>query len=130
MADFSPYMEPNTTVYSLDLEKLSTMRIERPEFPVLYTLIGGLMGRNIECFEDGPYNRFLGWEDARPVRPYNPLAQIHPIFFAKRTEDLPGDVPILERGEGLRHSRSTLESTALKVKPEWLRIGSCMINGI
>ncbi|MDE2835028.1 MAG: hypothetical protein OXM02_10985 [Bacteroidota bacterium] len=102
LPDFIPVSPPVVVAYSLDYERLGTTGIDGPAFPVLNTTSRGFWGRAMECFDDGPYYKYLEWEDARPVRPYDSLAQVHPTFFARRTEDLPGDVGALDRVDALR----------------------------
>ena len=91
----------NSVTYSLELERLGTSRIDDPEFPVLNRTVRGFPGREMECFEDGPYYTYLEWEDARPVRPFGAFARMHPAFFTRRTGDLPQDVPPLNRVDAL-----------------------------
>ena len=89
-----PFKQANVIAYSLDLKRLGSRRIEEPEFSRLNRIDRGTPGRQIECFGDGPYYKYLEWEDARPVRSYDSLAQLHPEFFTKRTQKLPRNVDL------------------------------------
>ncbi len=81
-------LRPTIVVNSPELQRLREIPVEWPEFPVLNAGRGGMPGRNIDCFDDGPYYTYLGSMDAMPARFDAELAQQRPEFFAERPRDL------------------------------------------
>ncbi|MXY08819.1 MAG: hypothetical protein F4058_03265 [Rhodothermaceae bacterium] len=75
-------------VYSPELRKLREFSVELPEYPVLNMGRGGLRGRNIDCFNDGPFYTYLGSMDAIPAHPNENTSKQRPEFYEKRPRDL------------------------------------------
>ena len=75
-------------VYSPELRKLREIYVELPEFPVLNAGRGGIIGRNIDCFSDGPFYTYLGSMDAIPALPNENYSKQRPEFYKKRPRDL------------------------------------------
>ncbi len=75
-------------VYSPELRKLHEIPVELPEFPVLNMGRVGLGGRNIDCFNDGPFYTYLGSMDAIPAQPNENISKQRPEFYEKRPRDL------------------------------------------
>lgn len=85
---YSPVLQPEVYAVSRDLDMLDTWQIEKPDFPGLNTLLKGKAGRSMECFADGPYYTYAEWSDALPVFTHADIAQVDPIFFKKRLQDI------------------------------------------
>ncbi len=75
-------------VYSPGLHRLREIPAEWPKFPALNVNYGGFLGRNIDCFSDGPYYTYLGSMDAMPARFDAESAQQRPEFYSERPQDL------------------------------------------
>ena len=73
----------------MDLEEFGAANIDGPKFRRLNAVFGGLPGRALACFEDGPYYSSLEWADALPIHASANTAQMHPVFFDERMVDLP-----------------------------------------
>ena len=81
-------LRPTIVVNSPELQRLREIPVEWPEFPVLNAGRSGIPGRNIDCFDDGPYYTYLGSMDAMPARFDAESAQQRLEFFAERPRDL------------------------------------------
>jgi len=72
---------PTIIIYSSDLQKLNEIPVKSPEFPVLNMGRGGIVGRNIDCFNDGPFYIYLGSMDAIPVHSNRNILYQRPEFY-------------------------------------------------
>lgn len=75
-------------VYSPELRKLHEISVKLPEFPVLNAGRFGIIGRNIDCFHDGPFYTYLGSMDAIPALLNENFSTQRPEFYKKRPRDL------------------------------------------
>jgi len=81
-------LPPIITVYSSELHQLDEIPVKIPEYPVLNAGRGGIMGRNIDCFGNGPLFTYLGSTDAIPVDSRQDILPQRPEFYEKRPRDL------------------------------------------
>ncbi|MXZ18565.1 MAG: hypothetical protein F4069_06960 [Rhodothermaceae bacterium] len=86
--------EPAIIIYSPELHKLGEVPVKWPEFPVLNMGRGGIVGRNIDCFSDGPFYIYLGSMDAIPVRSSGNILRQRPEFYEQRPRDLSPDMSL------------------------------------
>ena len=84
-------------VYSPELRKLREIPVELPEYPVLNMGRGGLRGRNIDCFSDGPFYTYLGSMDAIPAHPNENISKQRPEFYEQRPRDLSPEMSMEEK---------------------------------
>ncbi|MXW83054.1 MAG: hypothetical protein F4246_05700 [Rhodothermaceae bacterium] len=85
---YTPYHKPEVYAVTRDLEKLEEWQIEEPDFPQLNGYYKGFRGRSMACFADGPYYKYAEWSDALPVFSRDSVAQVDPVFFTKRVQDI------------------------------------------
>ena len=71
--------------------------MESPEFPVLNAGRGDFMGRNVDCFSDGPFYIYLGSMDAIPAQPNESFSKQRPEFYEKRPRDLSTKMSLEEK---------------------------------
>ena len=94
-------------VYSPELRRLRAIPVKLPEFPVLNAGRGGIMGRNIDCFSDGPFFTYLGSMDAIPAQPNDIFSIQRPEFYEKRPRDLSAEMSL----EAKRRERNNYITT-------------------
>lgn len=75
-------------VFSMGLELVREIRLENPRLFRLNIDHTGLPGRNLDCFSDGPYYKYLEDMDARPVFTRLQVDMARPEFFVQRDEDI------------------------------------------
>ena len=90
-------LQPTIMVYSPDLQELNEIPVNWPEYPVLNAGRGGIKGRNIDCFRNGPFYIYLESMDAIPVHTQVNIIQQRPNFYVKRPHDLSLDMSLDER---------------------------------
>ena len=78
----------HVAVFTPALHHLHSLPVESPKFPVLNAGRLGIPGRNVDCFDDGPYYTYLGSTDAIPARRAAEYTQQRPQFFEQRPQDL------------------------------------------
>ena len=76
-------------VYSLDLESGREIVLEDPEFNRLNQTFHGIAGRDVACFDDGPWYKYHEDMDARAVYGDSGMAKARPDFFVRRNRDIP-----------------------------------------
>ena len=86
--NYTPYHKPEVHAVTRDLEKLEVWQIEEPDFARLNGYYKGFRGRSMACFADGPYYKYAEWSDALPVFSRDSVAQVDPVFFTKRVQDI------------------------------------------
>ena len=93
---------PSTSImdaHSLDLESSREVVLEPPEFYRLNSIHRGISGRDIACFDGGPWYMYHEDMDARAVYGNSWKAKARPEFFVKRDQDIPAGLGILEAQE-------------------------------
>ena len=88
-------------VYSMDLELNREIILDDPRFYRLNVSFTGLPGRDMECFQNGPYFKYHEDMDARPVRRHSHSYMSKPEFFVKRDQDIPSARHRAERNESM-----------------------------
>lgn len=97
---FGGPQSPSTSimdVYSLDLESRREIVLEDPEFYRLNESYQGVAGRNIACFDGGPWYKYHEDMDARAVYGDSGMAKARPEFFVRRDRDIPVGLGIRRR---------------------------------
>ena len=87
-------------VYSMDLDLEEELFVADPQFYWLNTSLG-YQGRDMDCFSDGPYYKYLENMDASPVYPSSRVVLSQPEFFVQRDRDVTGEVFSRERQESM-----------------------------
>ena len=95
-------------VYSLDLESRREIVLEDPEFNRLNRTFHGTAGRDIACFDSGPWYKYHEDMDARVVHGNSGMAKTRPDFFVRRDQDIPA-------GLGTRRRQRVLNAYPLLV---------------
>ena len=85
--------------YSMDLELEREILLEDPEFYRLNLTEMGSVGRNMDCFSDGPYYKYHEDMDARPAHRRSQMVMSRPDFFVQRDQDVSGEPMSRERRE-------------------------------
>ena len=76
-------------VYSLDLGSRREIVLDNPEFNRLNRTYHGIAGRDIACFDSGPWYKYHEDMDARAVYDDSAMAKARPDFFVRRDRDIP-----------------------------------------
>lgn len=84
-------------VYSMDLESATEIFLDHPEFYRLNQSYTGVVGRDLDCFDDGPWYKYHEDMDARPVYRGSGMIRARPEFFVKRDQDIPAGLDYRER---------------------------------
>ena len=75
-------------VYSMELELQREILLEGPEFQRLNRSNLGAPGRDLDCFDDGPYYKYHEDMDARPALESSASTMSQPEFFVRRDRDI------------------------------------------
>ncbi len=108
-------------VYSLDLESRREIVLENPEFYRLNGNYLGTAGRNIACFDGGPWYKYHEDMDARAVYDDPGMTKARPDFFVRRNRDIPAGLSIPKQRE-MRHAYPLLNG--LYALDEDIRMGA------
>jgi len=110
---YIPFFNPEVHAVTRDLEMLDKWQIEKPEFPRLNRLWKGIAGRSMECFADGPYYKYAEWSDALPVFSRDNVAQVDPVFFTKRAQDIESGPDLQAKVDQIREYPTNLGIMAI-----------------
>ena len=88
-------------VYSLNLEVEREILLEMPELTRLNQNFQGISGRDLACFDRGPWYKYHDEMDARPVFARDRVTRARPDFFVKRDQDLRANMDFHEKSEML-----------------------------
>lgn len=88
-------------VYSLGLGFGREINLALPELTRLNLNYHGVAGRDLACFDRGPWYKYHEEMDARPVYVRGRVTKALPDFFVQRDEDLRADIEFRDRSRVL-----------------------------